>query len=103
MKIVRNDLIEQVINDLDIIETGVRKDYTDKICRKLLSVIRDNLIKMNEGDKMELRGIGTFIMRKRKGYTAHNPKNMKKVECKECLVLSFKRGELIKSILKNKK
>lgn len=101
-RVTREDLIKMIINNKEIMKMDLPNYKIKKICRTFLDSVSSKIISMEEGDKMEIRGIGTFLMRKRKGYTAHNPKTMEKVECKEKLVLSFKTGQLIRSLLNKK-
>lgn len=101
--LTRKHLISMVINDVQIRKMGLPKYKIEKICRTFLDVVNYSLISMKEGEKMEIRGIGTFSVRRRKAYMAHNPQTMKRFECKESLVLSFKTGKLVKEVLKKKR
>lgn len=101
--ITRSDLISMVINNVKIRKMDLPKYKIDKICRTFADTISHSLVTMKEGEKMEIRGIGTFSVRRRKAYMAHNPQTMKRFECKESLVLSFKTGKLVKEVLKKKR
>ena len=51
---------------------------------------------LSKGDRIEIRGLGSFHARKYKAYTGRNPKTGKKVKIKPKKLLVFKCGKELK-------
>jgi integration host factor subunit beta len=51
------------------------------------------------GETVELRGLGTFEVRERKAYKAHNPRTLAPVEVPYRRVVFFKPGRKIKAAI----
>jgi integration host factor subunit beta len=76
------DLVEEISK-----ETGLSKKDTSIV----VNLIIDNLIKaLAEGDKVELRGFGSFKVKSRKSLKARNPRTGTAVEVPAKLVPYFK-------------
>jgi nucleoid DNA-binding protein len=52
------------------------------------------------GEVIELRGLGTFEVRERKGRTAHNPRTLAAVDVPPRRVVFFKPGHALKAALR---
>lgn len=57
----------------------------------------DNIKKaLAEGDKVEIRGFGSFVLKKYKGYTGRNPKTGEPVEVEPKVLPVFRTGKDLK-------
>ncbi len=61
----------------------------DRSVREILELLSETLVK---GDRIEVRGFGSFEVRIREPRTAHNPKTGDKVELSQRRVVHFKPG-----------
>ena len=62
----KSELIEELS-----VQTGHNPKLTDKSVRIFFDRIKDAL---NAGDKVEIRGFGSFTLKNYKGYSGRNPK-----------------------------
>jgi integration host factor subunit beta len=85
------DLVEEISKD-----TGLSKKDTNIV----VNLIIDNLIKaLAEGDKVELRGFGSFKVKSRKSRKARNPRTGAAVEVPAKLVPYFKASNELKALV----
>ena len=63
------------------------------------TVFRSIIDALTDGDKVELRGFGSFRTRKRQSRTGRNPKTGDKVEVPEKKVPFFKPGKNLKKLV----
>ena len=83
------DLVEEISKD-----TGLSKKYTSIV----VNMIIDNICKaLAEGDKVELRGFGSFKVKSRKPRRARNPRTGEAVDVPAKLVPYFKASNELKS------
>ena len=76
------DLIEEISRDLQM----TRKDS-----EMIIEVIFDSVVRaLRRGDKVEIRGLGSFRTRQRLARTARNPKTGERVEVPAKRVPHFK-------------
>jgi integration host factor subunit beta len=71
----------------------------ERIVNAILGTIGDALAK---GDRVELRGFGTFAVKKRRARTGRNPKTGDLVAVSEKAVLAFKTGKEMRRRLNRK-
>ena len=88
-----------VMNKSELIEalsasTGHNPRLTDKTVRIFFDRIKDAL---NAGDKVEIRGFGSFTLKKYKGYFGRNPKTGETVEVKPKQLPVFRTGKDLRS------
>lgn len=89
-KVTKADLIEQIYLD-----TGVSKKDTRVVLDQLFEVLKDSL---EEDRVIELRGLGTFELKQRKGREkARNPRTGETVSVESHCVASFRSGKELKS------
>ena len=88
------DLVEKVADTLKL-----TKKETDAIVGIIFQSIRDSLSK---GDKVELRGFGSFRIRDRNARTARNPKSGERVEVPAKKVPFFKAGKALREMVDEK-
>jgi integration host factor subunit beta len=85
------DLVEEVVR-----VTGVSKKHAEIIVNTVFSSIVEAL---RSEDKIELRGFGSFRLRKREPRKGRNPKTGDKVEVPPKKVPYFKPGKELKELI----
>lgn len=88
----KTDLIEKVSLQTD----GLTKKQTEIIVNMLFDSIKDALA---GGEKIEIRGFGSFRIRKRQTREGRNPKTGKNVSVPEKKVPFFKAGKELKEMV----
>jgi integration host factor subunit beta len=85
------DLVEQVAKETDM---------TKKDAEQLVEVVFESIIvALNKGDKIELRGFGSFRVRERNARKGRNPKTGETVSIPAKRVAYFKPGKELKDIV----
>ena len=84
----RSDLIEKLA-----IETGTGITVAEAIVQELFSSMADSLI---AGDRIEVRGFGSFEIREYEGYSGRNPKTGEIVSVTPKKLPYFKVGKHLK-------
>lgn len=87
---VRSDIVKKVADD-----TGLSKKDAEKIIDTILKSIIEYLLK---GEKLELRGFGTFVVKQRAGRIARNLKTNENLPLPPRKVISFKPGKKLKIV-----
>ena len=83
----------ELIDELSA-STGHNPRLTDQTVRIFFDRIKDAL---NAGDKVEIRGFGSFTLKKYKGYFGRNPKTGETVEVKPKQLPVFRTGKDLRS------
>lgn len=86
------ELIEQVSEKV----TGLTKRQTEIIINAILDGIKDTLAR---GDKIEIRGFGSFRLRNRRTREGRNPKTGTTVQVPAKRVPFFKAGKELKELV----
>jgi len=85
------DLVERVAKETEM---------TKKDAEKLVEVIFDSIVTtLNEGEKIELRGFGSFRVRERNARKGRNPKTGEPVDIPAKRVAYFKPGKDLKELI----
>ena len=85
------DLVEKVANEADM---------TKKDAEQLVEIIFDSITaSLNKGEKIELRGFGSFRLRRREPRKGRNPKTGDKVDVPPKRVPYFKPGKELKDLI----
>jgi integration host factor subunit beta len=85
------DLVEKV---------AVEADLTKKDAEQLGEVVFDSIIQtLNNGEKIELRGFGSFRVRERNSRKGRNPKTGEAVDIPAKRVAYFKPGKELKELI----
>lgn len=85
------DLVEKVANEAEM---------TKKDAEQLVEIIFDSIIStLNKGEKIELRGFGSFRVRQRNARQGRNPKTGDSVNIPAKRVADFKPGKELKEII----
>ncbi len=87
------DLVEEIAGSAEI-----SKKHAKVIVDTFIDCIVDALLK---GEKIELRGFGSFRIRNREARSGRNPKTGDSVEVPAKLIPYFKPGKLLKEMLNN--
>ena len=85
----KSELIEELAA-----KTGYNPKLTDKMVRIFFDRIKAAL---SAGDKVEIRGFGSFTLKKYKGYIGRNPKTGETVEVKPKRLPVFRTGKDLRS------
>jgi integration host factor beta subunit len=92
----KNDLIKKLQEEL--------KTYSLKDVTYVVNIIFDSMIDaIKRGDRIELRGFGSFEVRERKPRMGRNPKSGAQVKLQERKVPFFKTGKELRIMVNNKK
>ena len=82
------DIIDEVAT-----ATGLTKVETEAV---LEGVIQSVINSLSHGERVDIRGFGSFSVKKRSARDAHNPATREVVKLKERFVPSFKVSKLLK-------
>jgi integration host factor subunit beta len=75
-------------------------DLTKKDAEQLVEIVFDSIVKaLSSGDKIELRGFGSFRTRKRNARKGRNPKTGAAVSIPAKRVAYFKPGKELKEVI----
>ena len=85
----KSELIEELAA-----KTGYNPKLTDKMVRIFFDRIKAAL---SAGDKVEIRGFGSFTLKKYKGYIGRNPKTGETVKVKPKQLPVFRTGKDLRS------
>ena len=85
----KSELIEELAA-----KTGYNPKLTDKMVRIFFDRIKAAL---SAGDKVEIRGFGSFTLKKYKGYIGRNPKTGETVEVNPKQLPVFRTGKDLRS------
>ena len=92
----KNDLIKKLQEEL--------KSYPLQDVTYAVNIIFDSMIDaIKRGERIELRGFGSFVVRERKPRMGRNPKSGAQVKLAERKVPFFKTGKELKLMVDNKK
>jgi integration host factor beta subunit len=92
----KNDLIKKLQEEL--------KSYSLQDVTYAVNIIFDSMINaIKRGERIELRGFGSFVVRERKPRLGRNPKSGAEVKLKERKVPFFKTGKELRLMVDNKK
>lgn len=85
------DLVEKV---------AIEADLTKKDAEQLVEIVLDSIIdSLNSGEKIELRGFGSFRVRERNSRKGRNPKTGDAVDIPAKRVAYFKPGKELKELI----
>ena len=85
----------------DLVEiVAAEADMTKKDVEQLVEIIFDSIVgTLNKGEKIELRGFGSFRVRERNARKGRNPKTGEPVDIPAKRVAYFKPGKDLKDII----
>ena len=87
------------MNKSELIEELTAKTgYNPKLADKMVRIFFDRIkAALSAGDKVEIRGFGSFTLKKYKGYIGRNPKTGETVEVKPKQLPVFRTGKDLRS------
>ncbi|NPA57958.1 MAG: integration host factor subunit beta [Aquificae bacterium] len=91
----KSDLIEEIADQFPEID---RKEVA-QIVNGVFEAMMEGLA---NGEKVEIRGLGTFRVKSRKGKTARNPRTGEKIKVPPKKVVHFKIGKVLRAKLNGK-
>lgn len=77
-----------------IIRTGDTKKATEEFLNVFINIIRQ---KLKEGEEVEVGGLGTFKLTKRKATRGRNPQTGEEIEVPELNAINFKSDDKFKN------
>jgi len=80
------------------IEKNISNAVADKIVTEIFKSMTDTLVSIN---RIEIRGFGSFEIRKYDGYTARNPRTGVQIEVKPKKLPFFKTGKDLRERIMN--
>ncbi len=88
----------------DLVESVAREaEMTKKDAEQLVEIIFDSIVdSLNKGEKIELRGFGSFRVRERNARKGRNPKTGDAVNIPAKRVAYFKPGKDLKDLINKK-
>ncbi len=89
------------MNKSDLIQILIKKEgLTEKMAADVLDLIFHGFVDaLRGGDKIELRGFGSFVVREYKSYVGRNPKTGIKINVAPKRLPFFKVGKQLKKTL----
>ena len=77
-----------------IMAVAEEADLTQRKSEEIVNLVFETMSKaLISGDRIEIRGFGSFMVKQYKGYTGPNPKTGEKIEVKEKRLPFFKTGK----------
>ncbi|HQB39504.1 MAG TPA: HU family DNA-binding protein [Deltaproteobacteria bacterium] len=87
----RSELIEQL---------ALQKEISNKRAEEIVSVIFNSMTEaMNNGDRIEIRGLGSFVTKNYESYTGRNPKTGQSITVRPKKLPFFKVGKELKELV----
>jgi integration host factor subunit beta len=92
------------MNKSDLIAALTAKEkLTEKTATDIINLIFAGFADtLKKGDRIEVRGFGTFVVRKYKAYTGRNPKTGKNIKVLPKKLPFFKVGKELKGLVDSK-
>ncbi len=100
-KLTKSDVIDRVFEDPEIKEYGVSRKEVSVVVSRFIEKLREAIEELDDADRIELRGFGTFGIKRRKARVARNPKTGEPVNVPERKSPYFKAGRDMKQTIMN--
>src|SRR5512140_2347512 len=96
-----DDVKAGVMTKAELVDEVARAiQVTKKQAETIVNVVFDSIVEsLRSGEKIELRGFGSFRLRNRKSRTGRNPKTGEKVEVPSKKIPYFKPGKELKELI----
>ena len=93
------------MNKSDLIAVMAAKEkLTEKLAMDILNLIFDGFTDtLKKGDRIEIRGFGSFTVREYKAYKGRNPKTGKNIDVRQKKLPFFKVGLELKGLVNRSK
>ncbi|MCX7881906.1 MAG: integration host factor subunit beta [Brevinematales bacterium] len=99
-KLTKADLVEKVYQDPNVDELKLTRKEVMTVVSVFVDKLRESIESLGEDGRIELRGFGTFGVKKRKARVARNPKTGEEVQVPSRKTPFFKPGKELKSSVK---
>ena len=104
MKLKKSILIEKLVEEMDTFtdeesSTKVKTEIARDAVNLFFSSIKESLV---AGDRVEIRGFGSFTVKEYEGYTGRNPKTGDQVKVKPKKLPAFRPGRELRSLVDGK-
>ena len=77
-----------------IVAVAKEADLTQRKSEEIVNLVFDTMSRaLINGDRIEIRGFGSFMVKQYKGYTGRNPKTGAKIEVNQKRLPFFKTGK----------
>lgn len=98
---VLEDVAAGVMTKAELVDEVARAvQLTKKQAETIVNIVFDSIVdSLRSGQKIELRGFGSFRLRSRKSRTGRNPKTGEKVEVPSKKIPYFKPGKELKELI----
>ncbi len=89
------------MNKSELIETlAERSRITKKRAEEVVNLIFDSMVQaMVQGDRIEIRGLGSFVVKEYGSYTGRNPRTGESIQVKPKKLPFFKVGKELKELV----
>ena len=88
----KSDIVDTVFEDSEVKEYGMSRKEVAVVIVKFIEKLRESIENLNQNDRIELRGFGTFGIKKRKARIARQiQRQAKRSKCLKENPLSSKR------------
>jgi nucleoid DNA-binding protein len=98
-KMTKSDIVDSVYEDSEIRECGMSRKEVAAVIVKFVEKLKESIENLDENERIELRGFGTFGIKKRKARIARNPKTGQEVKVPSRKSPFFKAGREMKQII----
>jgi integration host factor subunit beta len=97
----QEDITAGVMTKAELVDEVARVvQLTKKQAETIVNIVFDSIVdSLRSGQKIELRGFGSFRLRSRKSRTGRNPKTGEKVEVPSKKIPYFKPGKELKELI----
>ena len=99
-KLTKADLVEKVYEDDAVKAFDLTRKEVMAVVSVFVDKLRESIEELGENDRIELRGFGTFGVKKRKARVARNPKTGQEVQVPSRKSPFFKPGKELKNSMK---
>jgi len=87
----RSELIEQL---------AIKKDISNKRAEEIINHVFNSMTEaMVKGDRIEIRGLGSFVVKEYESYTGRNPKTGESITVRPKKLPFFKVGKELKEMV----
>lgn len=100
-KLTKSDIVDRVFDNAEIKEYGISRKEVSVVVSRFIDQLRQSIEELDDNDRIELRGFGTFGIKRRKARIARNPKTGEPVNVPERKSPYFKAGRDMKQKIMN--
>lgn len=99
----KKELADIVYHNRQVEEMRLTRKEVAILMDTFLASVKDTLTGLSTGERIELRGLGSFQVKERKARTARNPKTGEPVKVPKRKTITFKLGREIREAINSKK